>query len=337
MMFEKLEAQAKAILQPEVYDYYAGGAGEELTMAANIQAWRSRSLRPRVLRDVATIDMNCALLDLTLRSPIMAAPTACHRMAHPDGELATARGLGPDRLMIVSTRASTRFEDIGAIGTPWWFQVYKMRSQLVTEHMVARAVTNGASALVLTGDTPVVGRKRRDRGTAMWPAGTFMINAPIDASEIDLEQSSSTTFADIGWLHRMTGLPIFVKGVLRGDDATRCIDAGAAGLIVSNHGGRQLDRAVASADALRGIVQAVNGAVPILVDGGIRNGLDVAIAIAMGASGVLIGRPLLWGLTVDGSAGVSDVFNRLDADLTLNMQLLGAASLSELTADLLAG
>jgi 4-hydroxymandelate oxidase len=333
---EELEAAARAILAPEFYDYYAGGAGEERTSAANLAAWRNRSMLPHVLRNVTTVDIGCSALGVPLQSPIVAAPTACHRMAHPEGEVATARGLGPQRLLIVSTRSSRRFEDIGAVGTPWWFQIYKMQSQLVTEHMISRAVDSGARALVLTGDTPVVGRKRRNRGAVHWPDDSFMVNAPVGASESDLEQSAATTFEDIDWLRQFSGLPVFVKGVLRADDATRCIDAGAAGVIVSNHGGRQLDRAVATADALYDVAAAVNGAVPVLVDGGIRSGLDAAIALCIGATAVMLGRPLLWGLTVNGAEGVSDVFNRIEDDLTHTMKLLGVTSLSDLNFGLLA-
>jgi 4-hydroxymandelate oxidase len=327
------EACAKAVLSPDAYQYFSGGAGDELTRAANIAAWQRITFRPRILRDVSAVDTTLTIGDVSLTSPILAAPTAYHCLAHRDGEMATATGLGPNRLFVVSTRTTTSFDRIAETGTPWWMQVYVLRNRELTQHLVMRAVEAGAQALMLTGDTPVVGRKNQDRGNLVSDE-QYLANFPSGTRRSEVEQSPAVTFTDIAWLQSISSLPVYVKGVLRADDALACLDAGAAGIVVSNHGGRQLDGAIATAEALPEIVAAVNGAVPVLVDGGIRNGRDIAKAIALGATAVLIGRPLLWGLTTNGATGVDAVFTALQDQLRHAMQLLGVTSLAQLTPDL---
>jgi 4-hydroxymandelate oxidase len=256
MDIAELERRARHLLTPEVYDYYAGGAGSERTLRASVHAWQQHWLMPRVLRDVSAADTSVRLPgDTVARTPVGVAPTGFQGLASPDGEVATARGAAAaGALMIVSSRCSRRLEDIGRAaadgGGAWWFQVYVLRDRGLTARLAGRAVAAGARALVLTADTPVVGRKRRDRGEGVVTEAEFTVNTgPLD----DLaraDQAADLTFADIGWLARLGGVPVLVKGVLRADDARACVAAGAAGVIVSNHGGRQLDRAVPTAQAL---------------------------------------------------------------------------------------
>jgi len=247
----ELERRARRVLTPEVYDYYAGGSGSERTLQASVAAWQQHWLLPRVLRDVSTVDTSVRLPGLpetVARTPVGVAPTGFQGLASPDGELATARGAAAaGALMIVSSRSSRRLEDIGKIAADgegaWWFQVYVMRDRDLTVRLVARAVAAGARALVLTADTPVVGHKRRDRGEDLITETEFTVNTGPLADLSLAEQAADLTFADIGWLARLSGVPVLVKGVLRADDARACLAAGAAGVIVSNHGGRQLDGA----------------------------------------------------------------------------------------------
>jgi 4-hydroxymandelate oxidase len=237
---------------------------------------------------------------------------------------------------VLSSRASTRIESVASAAGPWWFQVYVLRDRSLTEDLVRRAAASGARALVLTGDTPYVGRKRRDRGSLAIPDEDFRVNLERLTDVTLAEQAADVTFEDIAWLRALSGLPVLVKGVLRGDDAARCLDVGAAGIIVSNHGGRQLDGALATADALPEVVQAVAGRGEVLVDGGVRSGRDVVRALALGARAVLVGRPVLWGLATGGAAGVREVLDGLREDTAHTMALAGAASVADVTADLLA-
>ncbi|HLM42800.1 MAG TPA: alpha-hydroxy acid oxidase, partial [Myxococcaceae bacterium] len=307
-----LEERARALLPQPVFDYYAGGAGDEDTLAANASAWSAVRLRPRVLRDVSHVDTSTTVLGTRVAAPVLVAPTAFHRLAHPLGELATAQGTAvANSLLVLSTRSSTRLESVAAAAGPWWFQVYVLRDRGLTRELVLRATASGARALVLTGDTPYVGRKRRNRDTLSIPDEDFRANLERLTDVTLAEQASNVTFDDIGWLHELSRLPVLVKGVLRADDATRCIQAGAAGVIVSNHGGRQLDGAVPTAHALPEVAQALAGRGEVLVDGGIRSGRDVLRALALGARAVLLGRPILWGRALEGAAGVQRVLTEL--------------------------
>lgn len=330
-----LEERARAVLPEPVFDYYAGGSGNEETLAANTLAWSAVRLRPRVLRDVSRVDTSTTVLGTRVAAPVLVAPMAFHRLAHPSGELATAEGTSTaGSLLVLSTRSSTRIESVAAVSGPWWFQAYVLRDRSLTKDLVQRAAAAGARAIVLTGDTPYVGRKRRDRGSLVIPDEDFRANLERLTDLTLAEQASNVTFDDIGWLRELSGLPVLVKGVLRGDDASRCVEAGAAGVVVSNHGGRQLDGAVSTAEALPEVVSALEGRGEVFVDGGVRSGRDVVRALALGARAVLMGRPVLWGLATEGAAGVRRVLTELQEDTAHVMALAGAATVAEVTADL---
>jgi 4-hydroxymandelate oxidase len=358
-----LERRASELLPPGAYDYFATGSGHEWTLRASVQAWRRYWLAPRVLRDVSAVDTSVRLPghpQTVAATPVAVAPMGFQGLAHPDGELATARGAAKaGALMVLSTRTTCRIEEVAQVvagaGGAWWFQVYLMRDRDLTARLVDRAVAAGARALVLTGDTPVVGHKLRGDGVVS--------DALLDANLGPLADPSMTgqaahvTFADIGWLARRSGLPVLVKGVLRADDARACLAAGAAGIIVSNHGGRQLDRAIPTALALPAVVAALarddvtaaekgtGGAADdnagtggedagtggeVLVDGGLRSGEDVLTALALGARAVFLGRPVLWALACDGAAGVRDLLTGITDDLAHVMALAGARSVAEI-------
>ena len=337
-----LERRAKELLAPGAYDYFAGGSGQEWTLRDSVQAWRRYWLAPRVLRDVSAVDTSVRLPgqpQTVAATPVAVAPTGFQGLAHPDGELATARGAAEaGALMVLSTRTTRRIEEVAeavaGAGGAWWFQVYLMRDRDLTARLVDRAVAAGARALVLTGDTPVVGHKLRGDGVVS--------DALLDANLGPLAdpgmtgQAADVTFADIGWLARRTGLPVLVKGVLRADDARACVAAGAAGVIVSNHGGRQLDRAMPTAFALPAVVAALarddvaTAGGEVLVDGGLRTGEDLLTALCLGARAVFLGRPVLWALACDGAAGVRDLLTGITDDLAHVMALAGARSVAEI-------
>ena len=336
---DALEAAARAMLPAQAYDYFAGGAFDERTLAANLAGWAAIGLRPRVLRDVTTVDAGTTLLGRPVAHPIVVAPTAFHRMAHPEGEPATARGAtAAGAHFVLSTRSTTPVEDVAEAldGRPFWYQVYVLQDRDLTLELVGRAKAAGATALVLTVDVPRLGRRLRDLVNGfVLPAhlGTIeSLDRPGDLGD----QDPSLTFEDIGWLRDATGLPVVVKGVLRGDDARRCVDAGADGIVVSNHGGRQLDTAITGAAAMPDVMAAVRDRCEVYVDGGIRRGTDVLKALALGARAVLLGRPVLWALATGGAEGVRDVLMELVGELELAMALCGCRNLDDVTADLLA-
>jgi 4-hydroxymandelate oxidase len=338
----RLERRARALLSPEVYDFYAGGSGQESTLRANVKAWRRLWLAPRVLRDVSSVDTRLTLWGTELRTPVAVAPTAFHRLAYPEGEVATAAAAAQaGALFVLSTRSSCRIEDVGAAvaqaGGTWWFQAYVMRDRELTAALVRRAVAAGAAALVLTADTPVVGRKRRSRGERSVTPEIFSASTGPLADPGAAEQAADVTFADIGWLAGLGGgIPVLVKGVLRADDARACVAAGAAGVIVSNHGGRQLDRALPTAFALALVAAALRyeqtptGRPAVHVDGGVRSGEDALAAVASGAGRVFLGRPVLWALACGGAPAVRDLLTGLTEDLGHAMALAGAATLADL-------
>ena len=330
----ELERRARRLLPPAVYDYYAGGSGSERTLRASAHAWQQHWLLPRVLRDVSAVDTSIRLPGLpeTLaRTPVAVAPTGFHGLASPEGELATARGAAAaGALMVVSSRCSRRLEDIARVtadgGGAWWFQVYVMRDRDLTARLVSRAVAAGARALVLTADTPVVGRKRRDRGDDVVTEAEFTANTGPLADLGQADQADDLTFAVIGWLARLGGVPVLVKGVLRADDARACLAAGAAGVIVSNHGGRQLDRAVPTALALPAVAAELGPSAQVFADGGLRAGEDVLAALGLGARAVFLGRPVLWALACGGADGVRDLLAGMTGDLAHAMALAGAST-----------
>ena len=336
---------ARIRLSPEVWDYYDAGSGDEVTANEAEAAWLAYRLRPRILRDVSAVDLATDLNGTTVSSPFVVAPMAFHALANADAECATISGAGAAGcLTIVSTRASRTLEDIGAAATgPWWFQAYMMRDHGLTEALVQRAAAAGARAVVLTVDTPYVGRKTKVSGVRIAvPDDHYLVNLaqhilPGTAARQTSEQDPGTTFDAIGRLAAVGGLPVIVKGVLRGDEAARCVAAGAAGVIVSNHGGRQLDRAVASAHALRDVLTAVDGRVPVLVDGGVRSGTDALVAMAMGATAVLVGRPVLWALAAGGAPAVIALLAELAAHLRHVMAVAGAARPADLDPSMVVG
>ena len=328
-----LEEQARQVLPASTYDFLAGGADEELTLGDSCAAWSRLRLWPRVLRDVAAVDTSTTVLGSPVAAPILVAPIGYQRLVRPEGEAATASGTArAGALMVVPTRSSVAIEEVATAMSPapWWFQVYVLRDRARTADLVARAAAAGCRALVLTGDTPVLGRRVRDERNA------FRMHIDLEPSGRDsgAEQDPSITFAAIEWLAGLAGLPVVVKGVLRADDARACLDAGAVAVTVSNHGGRQLDTAVASADALPAVVDAVAGLGEVYVDGGVRRGSDIVKALALGARAVMVGRPVLWGLAVDGLDGVARVVDELRAELARAMALCGAASVGDVTSDL---
>ncbi|HEX2027321.1 MAG TPA: alpha-hydroxy acid oxidase [Nitriliruptorales bacterium] len=339
---------ARSVMGAAAYDYYAGGADDELTLADNVAAWGRLRLRPHVLRDVSTVDTSTTVLGTPVRLPVLVAPTAYQRLAHDDGEAATARGAAAaGTVMVVSTLATVSLEEV-AVAAPdaaRWFQLYVRKDRGWSGELVARAAAAGYRALVFTVDLPVLGRRRRDEGHGFsLPEGMEMANIgqrlpSVEGSGIAAyatdELDPALTFDDIGWVkQRSGGLPVLVKGVLRGDDARDAVAAGADGVIVSNHGGRQLDGAVATADALHEVVDAVGAQAEVYVDGGIRRGTDVVRALALGARAVLVGRPVLWGLATGGDAGVRAVLEELGDQLQRALAMCGLTTATGVPPDL---
>jgi 4-hydroxymandelate oxidase len=340
---QELEERARGRLPRNVYDFYAGGAGDELTLTDNVAAWARVRLRPRILRDVGDVRTEVSALGVPVGLPLLGAPMAFQRVLHPDGERAMARGIGAaGSLMIVSTRSSIPLEEVAEelAGTPWWFQVYCLRDRGLTEELVGRATAAGCRALVLTGDTPFVGTRRRDPlGHFSLPDDMYMPSLVVGDSDEDgirTFQDPTVTLEAVAWLHGLSGLPVLVKGVLRGDDAAACVEAGAAGVVVSNHGGRQLDGVIATATALPEVVEAVDGRAEVYVDGGIRRGSDALRALALGARAVLVGRPLAWGLAAGGADGVHEVLAHLAEELRLALALAGVPAAADVPRDLIA-
>ncbi len=343
-----LRERARAVVDPVAFDYFVGGADDEVTLADNDAAWQRLRLLPRVLRDVSAVDPRTTVLGQEIASPLIVAPTAYHRLAHDEGEAATARGTAAaGTVMCVSTLATVSLEDVAAAapGAPRWFQLYIRRDRSFTEALVQRAKAAGYSALVVTVDLPVFGRRWKDeRNNFTLPEGLIMANLDAPAPNVEgsglaayaeAEFDRSLTFDDLTWLRDVSGLPVLVKGVLRADDAVSCVNAGAEGVIVSNHGARQLDTSVATADALPAIVDAVGDDAEVYVDGGIRRGTDILKAIALGARAVLVGRPIVWGLATGGADGVRAVLNELTEEFVRALTLSGTPRPADITPDLL--
>lgn len=344
------EQVAAAALPPMVYDYYAGGAHDEITLRENVEAYRRLRLRYRVLRDVAERSLETEVLGQRVSMPVLIAPTAFHQLATEAGEVATARAAArTGTIMTLSTLSTRAIEDVGeATGGRMWFQLYVYRDREATRELVARAEAAGARALLLTVDAQIWGVRERDvRNRFQLPDGLRMVNlVPSGKGEFpDVEGSGlaayvartfdpSLSWDDLGWLCGITRLPVLIKGVVRGDDAAMAVEHGAAGVVVSNHGGRQLDTAPAPIEVLEEVAQAVAGRGTVLVDGGVRRGTDVVKALALGAQAVLIGRPVLWGLATGGEEGVVQVLDLLRAEVDLAMALCGARTVGEVTRDL---
>jgi 4-hydroxymandelate oxidase len=345
---DALEQRARSLIEPMAYDYFAAGSDDEITARDNVEAWRRIRFLPHVLRDVSSVSTSAHLFGTDLPAPILIAPMAAQRLAHPEGERAMARAAAEaGTVMIVSTMATVAMEEVAAAapGAPRWFQFYVHRDREMSADLVRRAADAGYEAVVLTVDLPVLGRRRKDEINRFeLPEGMQMENLAVSIDSMhgsglgeysDAAFDPSLTFDDIEWVRSIADLPVIVKGVMRPDDADSCVAAGADAIVVSNHGGRQLDGVVATADALPPIVDAVAGRVPVLVDGGIRGGYDVARALCLGADAVLVGRPLLWGLAVGGARGAQAVLDELKSELTRSMALLGVTSVGDLDRSLL--
>jgi isopentenyl diphosphate isomerase/L-lactate dehydrogenase-like FMN-dependent dehydrogenase len=353
--YQEWEARAREKLEPAAFDYVAGGAGSEATMRANLEAFYRWRLRPRMLRGTDRRELAAEVLGARSAAPFMLAPVGVQSIVHPDAELAVARaGAATGIPMVVSTAASTPMEEIaGALGdTPRWYQLYWVNDREVVESLVNRAEVAGYGAIVLTLDTLHIGWRDRDlRNSAFLPflAGQGIAqftSDPVFRSRlaeppednpglagltwVQMFPNLGLTWADCGWLRDLTKLPLVAKGVLTAEDARMAIDAGFDGVIVSNHGGRQVDGAVAALDALPEVRTAAGEGFPVLMDSGVRRGADVLKAVALGADEVLLGRPYVWGLAVGGQEGVEDVIRALTAEIDLTLALVGARSPEEL-------
>jgi 4-hydroxymandelate oxidase len=333
----EFEEHARRCMSTMTYEFVASGAADENTLRWNREAYDQIRLRPRMLRDVTRVDTTVSLLGRTLPSPILLAPTAYHRSIHPDGEIATARGAGATgTTWVVSTATTTTLEEIARAATaPLWFQLYVQPDKGITRELVQRAEDAGCQALCLTVDAPVQGaRNRQTRAKFALPAGVaapYMTQLGAGGRAItDSRRGVVVTWKDVEWLRSIARVPVLLKGILTGEDADRGVAAGANGIIVSNHGGRNLDTAPATIDALPEVVAGIHGRVPVLVDGGIRRGTDIVKAIALGADAVLIGRPYCYGLAVGGAAGVQRVIEILRTELEMAMQLMGRRTLGEI-------
>ena len=331
--YEKLAGER---LDAGAHGYYAGGAGDELTLRDNVEAYRRWQLRPRLLVDVSGCTTATTVLGHDISMPLIVAPVAFQRVAHPDGEVGMARAAASvGTAMCLSTMATATPADVAATGAIRWFQLYAFRDEGVTRELVARALAAGFSALALTIDTPVLGRRERDFRTGFTIPPDIEVASLGRGSLTPLEAfslvSQSLTWRDVEKLAGMADVPVLVKGVLTREDAALAADHGAAGIVVSNHGGRQLDGVSATIDALPEVVEAVAGRLPVLVDGGVRRGTDVVKALALGAEAVLAGRAPLWGLAAGGEAGARHVLELLRDEILLALKLVGATSPGDVT------
>jgi 4-hydroxymandelate oxidase len=333
---DEYEQLAEALTEPGPWAYLAGGAAGESTLRANTAAFRRWTFRPRVLVDVDAVTTETTVLGTTLSLPVLLAPIAFQGLYHSDGELATARAAAAEQtVMCVSTMTTRSHHEIAdaAPGVAQWAQLYVLNDDGATRAHLNEAVAAGCSAIVLTVDAPVLGRRERDLRVGFAvpadmpvPYGAAALGRVphSPATHIGLF-SPSVTWRDIEWIAATTKLPILLKGVLTGEDAELAVEHGAAGIIVSNHGGRQLDGAPATLDVLAEVAEAAAGKVEVLFDGGIRRGGDVVKALALGAGAVLVGRPAIWGLAADGEAGVRHVLSLLRDEIALTLALLGCS------------
>ncbi len=351
LSLRELEAEARRSLAPAVYDYFAGGADDEITLRANEAAFARIGLVPRVLRGSAHRELEIRLLGCRASLPVLIAPTAFHRLAHREGECATVRAAAAaGTIMIVSMASTVAIEDVAAAaqeaapGSPpsLWFQLTIQPDLGFTEALVRRAEVAGCAALVVSVDSPAFGQRERDLRNRFLdlPAGMCCENLREPCSEGKRDAARKIVFSPelswehLDWLRQTTALPIALKGVARPDDARLALARGVGALLVSNHGGRQLDTMPASIELLPALADAVAGSVPLLLDGGVRRGTDVVKALALGASAVAIGRPVLWGLAVAGEAGVARVIEMLRSELDRALALCGCASVREVSRDL---
>lgn len=348
------EELARRTMPRMLFDYFGGAAADGVTARENRLAYEDFALRYRVFADVGERDHSTTLFGKRFDWPVTIAPMAFQQLAHPDAECATVRAAGrANTLFVASTMATTSLEDIAAAATgPTWFQLYVYRDRGLTKALVERAEAAGYQALLVTADTPVLGRREQDmRNRFHIPPGVRIRNldgTPWASFELDdkgeytgsrymlMSLDPSLTWNDLEWLCSLTKLPVLVKGVVRGDDAKQALRCGAKGIAVSNHGGRQLDSAIATLRALPDVVQAVGGDAEVILDGGIRRGTDIVKAIALGAKAVQLGRPVIWGLATAGEEGVVRVLNLLREEFDTAMALCGCKSVDRITRDLIA-
>ncbi|WP_341527229.1 alpha-hydroxy acid oxidase [Nostoc sp. UHCC 0302] len=349
------EQLAKQHLSPMALDYYSSGAWDEVTLRDNRAAFERVKLQPRMLVDVSDRNLSTSILGQPLQLPLLIAPMAFQCLAHPDGEIATARAAASAGVgMVLSTMATKSIEEVADgcqnfQNSLQWFQLYIHKDRGLTRTLVEKADAAGYKALCLTVDAPVLGQRERDRHNEFaLPLDLHLANlATISGLDISHEKGESglftyfaqqlnaaVTWSDLEWLQSISPLPLVLKGILRGDDAVRAVEYGAKAIVVSNHGGRQLDGAIASLDALTQIVTAVDDRAEVLLDGGIRRGTDILKALALGAKAVLIGRPILWGLAVAGQVGVAHVISLLQDELSIAMALSGCAKLQDIDSSL---
>ena len=335
------EREAERMLDPGAFGYFAGGAGDERTLRDNVEAFSRWQLRPRVLVDVSEVTTETVVLGREVSMPLLVAPTAFHRLAHPEGEVATARAAaGAGTVMCQSTLSSVTPPELAkaAPDARLWFQLYWSTDRGFTADLLASVVEAGCEAVVLTVDFPAAGRRERDlRAAFALPDNLPAPNIPGSLQRQDFHVAlgqivdTTLTWRDLEWLRAQCPLPLLLKGILSAEDALLAAEHGAAGVIVSNHGGRQLDGVPASLDALPEVVEAVGERVEVLLDGGIRRGTDVLKALALGARAVLAGRAVVWGLAVGGEQGVRDVLELLRAEIALGLTHLGCGSPGEVT------
>jgi isopentenyl diphosphate isomerase/L-lactate dehydrogenase-like FMN-dependent dehydrogenase len=338
--FERLAAEK---LEPGAFGYYAGGAGDELALAENVEAWRRLRLRPRVLVDVSAVSTATTVLGTEVSMPILVAPTAIQKLAHPDGEPGMARAAAAaGTLMCLSTLATASPFEVAAAapGAPRWFQLYVFRDRGVTRAFVEQAADNGYGAIVLTVDAPRLGRRERDFRTGFRVPAEIVVPSMAalggwrGATPLELLGAidPSLTWGDLEELRALAPLPLVLKGIQTAEDAALAAEHGVDAIVVSNHGGRQLDAVAPTAELLPEIVEAVAGRIEIYVDGGIRRGSDAVKALALGARAVLVGRPAVWGLACGGEAGARRVLELLRDEVELALALCGCASPAEVSA-----
>jgi 4-hydroxymandelate oxidase len=334
------EPLARAAMERGAFDYFAGGAADESTLRESVSAFSRWRLRPRVLVDVSSIDTSTELLGTPVSMPVGLAPTALQRLAHPDGEVASARAAAQAGVAFcLSTLGSRTIEDVGEVaGKPCWFQLYVHKDRGVSRSLIERAATAGFDALVVTVDLPVVGYRERDLRNSFAIAPELYGNLVVAGNDgrqlhelVHSLSDQALTWDDLTWIKEVSALPVVLKGILTAEDAALAVGCGVDAIAVSNHGGRQLDRATASIDALEEVVQTAGADAEVYLDGGVRRGSDVVIALALGAHAVFIGRPYLFALAAGGQRGVRRALELMAAELENAMALLGARSVGEIT------
>jgi 4-hydroxymandelate oxidase len=331
--FEKMAAGKMSKM---AYEFVSSGAADEFTVKWNREALDKLKIQTQVLNDVAKVDTRVSLFGMDLPYPMLIAPTAFHKLMHPEGELATARGAGAaDAVYVVSSFTTTPIEEIAKVATkPLWFQLYVVDDRAFVKDLVQKVEAQGCRALCVTVDTPVSGaRDRQQKAHFKLPDGMhppYMIDTAFAAKGEALKFKKTLTWKDIEWLQSLTRLPVLLKGILNPDDAEKAIQIGVSGIIVSNHSGRNLDTVPATIEALPSISKRVNKRIPVLMDGGIRRGTDVLKAMALGANAVLVGKPVCYGLACGGSEGVAKVMNILRREFEFAMALSGRSSIASI-------